>query len=102
VEGVLTSVAAIDGTIWPDDVISELRDRHESRVAYYRWLAEKTDSERVLPDILDLELELLDVEREHIAHLFAAEKLDNEARRRIERELDLEDTRIRHCRRTRT
>jgi CPA1 family monovalent cation:H+ antiporter len=102
VEAVLTSVAAIDGTIWPDDLISELRRRHESRVAYYRRLAEKTDSESVLPDILDLELELLDVEREHIAHLFAAEELDDEARRRIERELDLEDTRIRHCRRTQT
>jgi CPA1 family monovalent cation:H+ antiporter len=43
-----------------------------------------------------IQLQLVDAERASIAAQYAAEKLTDEARRRIERELDLEDARIRH------
>jgi hypothetical protein len=44
-----------------------------------------------------IQLQLVAAERASIASQYAAEKLTDEARRRIERELDLEDARIRHA-----
>ena len=44
-----------------------------------------------------LQLQFLEAERANIAVLYAKGALDDEARRRIERELDLDDSRIRHA-----
>ena len=44
-----------------------------------------------------LQLRFLEAERASIAELYAKGELDDEARRRIERELDLDDSRIRHA-----
>jgi CPA1 family monovalent cation:H+ antiporter len=44
-----------------------------------------------------IQLQLLAAERASIAAQFAAGKLTDEARRRVERELDLEDARVRHA-----
>jgi CPA1 family monovalent cation:H+ antiporter len=44
-----------------------------------------------------LQLRFLEAERASIADLYAKDALDDEARRRIERELDLDDSRIRHA-----
>ncbi|MBS0280004.1 MAG: hypothetical protein JSR25_02490, partial [Proteobacteria bacterium] len=44
-----------------------------------------------------LQLEFLDAERSAIADLYKNNALDDEARRRIERELDLDESRIRHA-----
>jgi len=44
-----------------------------------------------------LQLRFLKAERAGIAALYAKGALDDEARRRIERELDLDDSRIRHA-----
>jgi CPA1 family monovalent cation:H+ antiporter len=51
---------------------------------------------RTQPDSVDVRLQLLRAERASIAEQFAAGNLSDEARRRIERELDLEDARVRH------
>jgi hypothetical protein len=48
------------------------------------------------PDSVHVRLQLLRAERASIAEQFAAGNLSDEARRRIERELDLEDARVRH------
>ena len=40
---------------------------------------------------------MVEAERASIAELYAGGALEDEARRRIERELDLEDSRIRHA-----
>ncbi len=48
------------------------------------------------PDSVNVRLQLLRAERTSIAEQFAAGNLSDEARRRIERELDLEDARVRH------
>jgi len=45
----------------------------------------------------ELELRLLDIERKAIAVVHRADRLDDDARRRIERELDLEEARVRHA-----
>jgi CPA1 family monovalent cation:H+ antiporter len=44
-----------------------------------------------------LQLELIDVERASIARAYLDTRLTDEARRRIERELDLEEARVRHA-----
>lgn len=44
-----------------------------------------------------LELDLIDAERESIARSYEANRITDEARRRIERELDLEEARVRHA-----
>jgi hypothetical protein len=44
-----------------------------------------------------LQLQLIDVERASIARAYANNRLTDEARRRIERELDLDEARVRHA-----
>jgi hypothetical protein len=44
-----------------------------------------------------LQLQFVDAERSSIAEIYARGEINDEARRRIERELDLEDARIRHA-----
>jgi monovalent cation/hydrogen antiporter len=44
-----------------------------------------------------LELDLIDAERESIARSYEQNRITDEARRRIERELDLEEARVRHA-----
>jgi hypothetical protein len=48
-------------------------------------------------DAAGIQLQLIAAERASIAAQYAAGKLTDEARRRIERELDLEDARLRHA-----
>jgi hypothetical protein len=43
-----------------------------------------------------LQLQFVDAERGSIADLYYRGEIDDDTRRRIERELDLEDSRIRH------
>lgn len=45
----------------------------------------------------NLELRLIDVERDAIARSYEENRMTDEARRRIERELDLEEARVRHA-----
>ena len=49
------------------------------------------------PSVAALQLQFLEAERDSIAELYCRGEIDDEARRRIERELDLEDSRIRHA-----
>ena len=44
-----------------------------------------------------LQLRFVEAERASIADLYARGEIDDDARRRIERELDLEDSRLRHA-----
>jgi CPA1 family monovalent cation:H+ antiporter len=44
-----------------------------------------------------LDLQLLDIERTAVGRAYAENRITDEARRRIERELDLEDARVRHA-----
>ncbi len=48
-------------------------------------------------DEANIQLQLIATERASIAAQFAAGKLSDDARRRVERELDLDDARVRHA-----
>ena len=65
-----------------------LRHWHRERRAIYSGGA---------GDAVTLELRLLEVERATVSRAYLDNRLTDEARRRIERELDLEDARLRHA-----
>src|SRR4029077_10495210 len=78
----------------PDDIVGALRANHEQRLRHAaRWASEDEDdrSYGALHD--EIELLLIAVEREHVNALFRDGKLKDEARRRIERDLDLREAR---------
>jgi CPA1 family monovalent cation:H+ antiporter len=75
---------------------ANLRRLHEGRLTDFVHTSEGIDAAPVA-EAAGLQLQLVAAERASIASQYAAEKLTDEARRRIERELDLEDARIRHA-----
>jgi CPA1 family monovalent cation:H+ antiporter len=46
---------------------------------------------------MNLQLQFVEAERASIAEIYSRGDIDDDARRRIERELDLEDSRLRHA-----
>jgi CPA1 family monovalent cation:H+ antiporter len=75
---------------------ANLRQLHEGRLTDFVHTSEGIDAAPVA-EAAGIQLQLVAAERASIASQYAAEKLTDEARRRIERELDLEDARIRHA-----
>jgi CPA1 family monovalent cation:H+ antiporter len=82
---------AADGRIAPE-VLAILRDRHDYRVG---GLPRNTSNGlETAYAAADLRSELIAAEREYIYQLLREGKITDEARRRIERELDLEEASI--------
>jgi len=72
--------------------------RSEHAEALHRWHRDRREAySGVAGESATLELRLLQVERESVARAYLGNRLTDEARRRIERELDLEDARLRHA-----
>ncbi len=84
----------------PEDATSvrtaSLRRRHQDRRNFYADASSMDTMISAPPDAVH-DLGLLRIERETIARAYTENRLTDEARRRIERELDLEDARIRHA-----
>jgi len=59
--------------------------------------ADESNEDDPVAEASRLQLDLIDVERGSIARAYADNHLTDEARRRIERELDLEEARVRHA-----
>lgn len=78
-----------------DDIVEPLRARHQDRLRHAHRAVGASDAARKYNDLHDeIELTLIAAEREHINTLFRNGKLKDEARRRIERELDLREARF--------
>jgi Na+/H+ antiporter len=74
------------------EVLAILRARHDYRAV---WLPDPTSNERdAALAAADLRSELIAVEREYVYRLLQNGQITDEARRRIERELDLEEAGI--------
>jgi monovalent cation/hydrogen antiporter len=82
---------AADGRIAPE-VLAILRARHDDRVG--RLPRRTSDGVETASAAADLRSELIAAEREYIYQLSREGKITDEARRRIERELDLEEAAI--------
>jgi CPA1 family monovalent cation:H+ antiporter len=76
--------------------VANLRRQHEERRMDFVLTGDATYDGAPAADSARIQLQLIAAERASIAAQFAAGKLTDEARRRIERELDLEDSVVRH------
>jgi CPA1 family monovalent cation:H+ antiporter len=79
------------------EMVEILRRRHGDRRAYFVAACGDLESGQAVANAMAVQLEFLAAEREAIAELYAKGALEDEARRRIERELDLDESRIRHA-----
>jgi CPA1 family monovalent cation:H+ antiporter len=86
------------------DALGEAADPRATalRCAYADRRSRIATAEPSRPDIdtaarCNLELNLIDIERRAIARSYEENRITDEARRRIERELDLEEARVRHA-----
>jgi len=86
-QGRLDGLAA-DGETAPD-VLAILRARHDYRLG--QLPRSGTDGHRAVAAATELRAELIAAEREYIYRLLQQGQITDEARRRIERELDLEE-----------
>ena len=79
------------------DIVENLRRRHADRRAEIAATADERTPEDPVAEVAELQLELVKIERAAIANAYAENRITDEARRRIERELDLEEARVRHA-----
>jgi CPA1 family monovalent cation:H+ antiporter len=70
---------------------------HADRREHLAVTADESNQEDPVAEASRLQLELIEVERTSIARAYADNRLTDEARRRIERELDLDEARVRHA-----
>jgi monovalent cation/hydrogen antiporter len=75
-----------------DDMVQPLRARHREGLKHIEHRIDGNDGHRKLTELHDeIELLLITAERQHINELYRGGGLKDEARRRIERELDLRE-----------
>ena len=79
------------------EMVEILRRRHTDRRSYFVAACRDLESGQAVANAMAVQLEFLAAEREAIADLYAKGALEDDARRRIERELDLDESRIRHA-----
>ncbi|HLZ96636.1 MAG TPA: cation:proton antiporter, partial [Steroidobacteraceae bacterium] len=77
--------------------VANLRRLHEGRLADFIQTDDGGIDGAPVAEAAGIQLQLVAAERTSIASQYRDGKLSDEARRRIERELDLEDARIRHA-----
>ena len=79
------------------ETVAQLKRRHADRRAYFMAACEDIIKGEIALSSAALQLRFLDAERAAIARLYSEGALSDDARRRIERELDLDESRIRHA-----
>jgi Na+/H+ antiporter len=96
VDAVLATLdhAAADGAA--PAAIAALRRYHVDRRTHLAATADETTTDDPVTDASTLQLRLVAAERAAIGRAYAENRLTDEARRRIERELDLEEARVLH------
>jgi Na+/H+ antiporter len=77
--------------------VANLRRFHDDRRMDFIQTGDDAFDGAPVADAAGIQLKLMAAERASIARQYAAGRLTDEARRRIERELDLEDARVRHA-----
>jgi monovalent cation/hydrogen antiporter len=94
-EAALEKLGVLDAKGVSAGTMRVLKNRHRDRRDTLLSALKRVDGQ--YGDLLDVQLSLINAERKKIAELYARDALTDEARRRIERELDLEDARVRHA-----
>jgi Na+/H+ antiporter len=79
----------------PEDIVKPLRAAQRARLLYVEMKGDGAEARGALADVHDeVELQLIEAERQLINDLYYDGALKDEARRRIERELDLREARL--------
>ena len=79
----------------PDELVKRFRKRHEERLAHFEPVREREDRHRDPTALADeIELLLVSAERKRINTLYRQGALNDGARRRLERELDLREANL--------
>jgi CPA1 family monovalent cation:H+ antiporter len=81
----------------PATSVAALRRHHSDRLALLTQTADETTRDEPTTDAARLQLRLIAAERSAIARLYENDRITDDARRRIERELDLEEARSQHA-----
>ena len=97
IDAALAQVESLEGAGASPAAVEAIKRRHSDRRAYFVAACQDLESGDVTAAYSAVQLRFLEAERASIAELYAKGELDDEARRRIERELDLDDSRIRHA-----
>jgi monovalent cation/hydrogen antiporter len=79
----------------PEDIVQPLRTRHRDRLRHLERRTDADDGDKQLVELHDeVECLLIGAERQKINDLYRLGELKDEARRRIERELDLREAQM--------
>ncbi len=97
VDAALARLDALEANGAPAPAAAALRRRHMDRRAQFEGAASLRVHGNPVADNAMVQLQLNDAERAQITALYLSGAITDEARRRIERELDLEEARIRHA-----
>jgi CPA1 family monovalent cation:H+ antiporter len=97
INAALSQLESLEGAAASPAALEAIKRRHGDRRAYFAAACKDLESGEASTAYAALQLRFLEAERANIAELYAKGALDDEARRRIERELDLDDARIRHA-----
>jgi len=96
IDAALARLDGLEAAASAPETVRALRRRNEDRRAYFVAACQDIVRGDVSNASAALQLQFVEAERASIADLYYRGDISDEARRRIERELDLEDSRIRH------
>jgi monovalent cation/hydrogen antiporter len=96
IDAALARLDSLEGAVAAPETVSALRRRNEDRRAYFVAACQDLGTGDISNASAALQLQFLGAERASIGELYLRGEISDDARRRIERELDLEDSRIRH------
>jgi CPA1 family monovalent cation:H+ antiporter len=97
IDAALKRLDSLEGAAAAPDTVEILRRRHGDRRAYFVAACNDISEGTVALSSTALQLRFVDAERASISDMYCRGDIDDESRRRIERELDLEDSRLRHA-----
>jgi len=96
IDAALARLDGLEAAASAPETVAALRRRNEDRRAYFVAACQDLIRGDVSNASAALQIQFVEAERASIADLYYRGDISDEARRRIERELDLEDSRIRH------
>ncbi|GJD49062.1 putative Na(+)/H(+) exchanger [Methylobacterium crusticola] len=97
IDAVLAAIDEVAANGASPTAVNALRRRHADRRRHLATTADERTPEDPVADESALQLRLVDVERAAITRAYDENRLTDEARRRIEREFDLEEARVRYA-----
>ena len=96
IDAALARLDSLEAAASAPETVTALRRRNEDRRAYFVAACQDLIKGDISNASAALQIQFVEAERASISDLYCRGDISDEARRRIERELDLEDSRIRH------